>query len=439
VGGTRANDALSLRRATAVSRFLEHYGASASQIEVRGDGERNPEVRSTDANSRFMNRRVVIHVTSPDGKVIGDGSLTAAVNEFQSYARSQLSKIDAILTQLQDLQNQVRALQTDAGAARQETASIKEDTTTVRQNAAAILSDTQELVKRPPPLTSEQTTDISRTESHRAADDTLVQEALRNRKYSMVGFSAGPTFGAGRTGVMSGDIFGRALIPFGNGRTPDERGTHALQVDGDWIHFRRRSARPDGLTDAMFSIGLVNRFGAFQVGTFAQFDYVTLNSYQGSALLGSTIVTLDYVFRGGSFGVFGAKGFRDYASVGTTALPGTGLTPAYFRYQDQIGMHSNGTLGRYLFIESSVAFKKRYSLAATHLPSSTLKLAFPMNDHVALFVEGSQNTTFQNIRTGQRVVFGLQFGNWTRPSRYSENESVVPVMVPRPHYELLGK
>src|SRR4051812_330933 len=32
VGGTRANDALSVRRATAVGRFLEHYGASASQI-----------------------------------------------------------------------------------------------------------------------------------------------------------------------------------------------------------------------------------------------------------------------------------------------------------------------------------------------------------------------------------------------------------------------
>jgi hypothetical protein len=229
------------------------------------------------------------------------------------------------------------------------------------------------------------------------------------------------------------------LIPFANGRTPDQPGTHALQVDGDWIHFRRRSERPDGLTDAIFDIGLVNRFGAFQVGTFAQFDYVTVHSYQGSALLGSTIVTLDYIFRGGSFGVFGAKGFRDYGTIGSTALPGTGPTPAYFRYEDQIGLHSNGTLGRYLFIESSVAFKKRYNLSGSHLPASTLKLGFPMGEHISLFVEGAQNTTFQNLRTGQRVVFGIQFGNWTRPSQHGQNEGVVPVMVPRPHYELVGR
>src|ERR1700722_5382215 len=39
-GSDRQNDALSLRRANAVAQFLQKYGASAAQLQARGEGRR---------------------------------------------------------------------------------------------------------------------------------------------------------------------------------------------------------------------------------------------------------------------------------------------------------------------------------------------------------------------------------------------------------------
>src|ERR1700730_3913286 len=72
-----------------------------------------------------INRRVVITVTAPDGTVIGDGSIGSAIEDFITYSRGQLGKLDGILAQLQQLEAQVRALST---------ADIKQDTTQIRQD-----------------------------------------------------------------------------------------------------------------------------------------------------------------------------------------------------------------------------------------------------------------------------------------------------------------
>src|SRR3978361_412240 len=104
---------------------------------------------------------------------------------------------------------------------------------------------------------------------------------MRNRKYSQIGFAGGPNFGGGRIGDFSVEAFGKALIPFGNGKTPDQPGTHGVQFDGDWIYAHRDTQRnalgASGLADAIFDAGLVNRFGHVQVGTFAQFDYASVS------------------------------------------------------------------------------------------------------------------------------------------------------------------
>jgi len=439
IGSNRANDALSLRRANTVAQFLQKYGAAANQIQVRGDGKKNLAESGRGVNPRFINRRVVVTVTAPDGTVIGDGSMTSAINEFIQYARGQLGKLDGIVSQLQDLTNQVRALQGDTGAIRQDTGAIRQDTGAIRTTTTAIHGDTQELVRRPPPLTAEQTTEIARAEATRAADYALTQSALRNRKYSLVGADIGPTFGSGRMGIYSADLFGKALIPFGNGQTPDQPGTHGVQVDGDWVYFHKRARLRDSLSDGMFDIGLVNRFNRLQVGTFAQFDYVTFAGYQGGGLLGAGVVTVDFVFHGGSIGVFGAKGFRSYANIGTTSLGSSAITPAYIRYDDQVGVHAAGAFGEHMVVEGSVAFKKRYAANASKLPASELKVTFPVQDRFAFFIEGDQNTTFQNFNNGYRLVFGFQFGRWVRPREYGTGTGVVPVSVPRAHYELLAR
>jgi len=430
IGSTRYNDTLSLKRANAVAQFLQKYGANANQIQVRGDGKKNLEMTDRGVNPRFINRRVVVTVTAPDGTTIGDGSITAAINEFIAYARGQLGKIDGILSQLNDLANQVRALQGDTGAIRQDTGQIKTTTT-------AIHGDTQELVRRPPPLTAEQTTEIARTEATRAADYALLQSALRNKKYSLVGMDIGPTFSNGRSGIYSADLFGKALIPFGNGVAPDQPGTHGIQIGGDLTYYHKRGARRDGLWDGIFDVGVVNRFNHIQVGTFAQFDYVTFNAYQGGGLLGAGILTVDFVFKGGTVGFFGGKGFRQYANIGTSTLGG--LTPAYIRYEDQVGFHAAGALGEKAVLEASVAFKKRYATGATKLPAAFVKLSFPIRDQFALFIRADENTTFQNFANGNRVVFGVEFGRWLRPREFGDTNGVVPVSVPNPHYELLAR
>lgn len=441
IGGNRANQALSLKRANAVAAFLEKYGANTNQITVKGDGKMNLEVNAANENARFMNRRVVITVTTPTGEVIGDGSITSAINEFQTYARAQLGKIDGILAELQRLEAEVRALNTadikqDTAQIRQDSAAIRQDTQSLKQDTAAIKQDTAALVQRPAPLTDARTTEIAQA----AANYALTQTALRNQKYSLIGFDAGPTFMSGRTGNYSGDVFAKGLIPFGNGQTPDQNGTHGIQLDGTWDYFHPRSGLRDGVSDGIFDIGLVNRFDHFQVGTFAQFDYTNFSLYHGGGLLGAGILTLDFVMPGGRIGVFGGKGFREEANLGTIATTVTAANPlAYIRYEDQVGVQGEGALGSHLILDASVAYKKRYLAGASKVPAATVKVTMPITNMFAIYFEADQNYTFQNYVTGDRAVFGIQFGNWLRPSNYGTTTGVVPVSVPMPHYELLAR
>jgi hypothetical protein len=453
-GSSRTNDALSLRRAEAVSAFLQKYGAAAAQLQTSGEGEKSPEQNANNTNARFINRRVEITVKAPDGMTIGDGDINSAIEDFITYARGQLGKIDNLGTQIQQLQTQVGndtgGIKQDTTQIRQDTGALKQDTAAIKQDTAAIKQDTGTLVQRPVPLTSEETTKIA----HDAADYALTQSAIRNRKFTLVGFDMGPTFAHGRAGDFSAEIFGKALIPFGNGKTQDQPGTHGLQVEGDWVYThpdaRRNSPSiADGVSDAIFNAGLVNRFGHIQIGTFAQFDYasISLNQYlppagtqvfsRGGAFLGAGVVTFDWVFKGGTLGVFGAKGFKDTSNVINTSLTAL-TTPQYIRYADQAGISGSGTF-RGVQIESSLAFVKRYARGFDEQPSGMLKLSFGKSDALQFFIEGDVNTTFNAPYYGDRVVVGFQFGNWVRARNYGESQHVVPVNVPRPHYEMIAR
>lgn len=453
-GSNRANDALSLRRANAVAAFLQKYGAAASQIQASGEGKRSPEENENNANARFVNRRVVLTVRAPDGMTIGDGSINSAIEDFITYARAQLGKIDNLSTQMQQFQTQVNsdtsAIKQSASQIQQDTGTLKQDTAAIKQSTSEIKQDTGTLVQRPAPLTADQTTKIA----HDAADYALTQSALRNRKYTEVGFDMGPEFSHGRVGDYSAEIFGKALIPFANGKTPDQPGTHAFQVEGDWVYDHPDARRDtttiaDGISDAIFDAGLVNRFGHIQIGTLAQFDYASigLNQYlpptgtqvfsRGGGFLGAGIATVDWVFKGGSIGVFGAKGFKNTSNVTSTGLTAL-TTPQYIRYADQAGISGTGTFRR-VQVESSLAFVKRLVPGSDEEPSGMLKLSFGPSDTMQFFVEGDVNTTFDAPYYGDRLVIGIQLGNWLRARNYGASEGVVPVSVPRPHYEMLAR
>src|SRR5207248_10385619 len=138
-------------------------------------------------------------------------------------------------------------------------------------------------------------------------------------------------------------------------------GTHGIQIDGDWTYYHKKKHLKDGLDDGYFNIGVVNRFNHIQIGSYAQFDYITLNQYQGGGLIGAGILTIDYVFAGGNIGIFGGKGFKEYGNLGTSSISPFPPTPAYIRYDDQIGGQATGAFSRHFILESSVAYKKRYA------------------------------------------------------------------------------
>jgi hypothetical protein len=452
-GSTRLNDALSLRRANAVAEFLQKYGAAAGQLQARGEGKKNPEDSANNRNALFVNRRVAITVTAPNGSVIGDGSITSAIEEFITYSRAQLGKLDGLIAQIQQLEAQVRALNT--ADIKQDTTAIRQDTGAIKQDTAAIKQDTGTLLQRPTPLTSDQTTQITNTAGHQAADYALKESALRNRKYSLIGFDAGPTFGPGRIGDYSADVVGKALIPFGNGKTPEEPGTHGFLVDGSWTYAHPNAnslngtVAVSGVNDAVFNTGLVNRFGHTQLGTFAQFDYASLTLNQpagagaavfshGGTLLAGGVVTFDYVMPGATVGVFGEKGFKDTGNIDTSSLRAL-TTPAYLRYADQAGLSAAGTFHKFQ-IEASVAWVKQYLRGFDAMPAASMKISFGPTDTIQFYIEGDANTTFANaVYPAERVVVGLQFGNWVRARNYGSTQAVVPATIPRPHYELLTR
>jgi OmpA family len=453
-GSNRLNQSLSERRATTVSQFLQKYGAAASQLQTRGEGKKDLEDTANNRNAHFVNRRVTITVTAPNGAVIGDGSITSAIEEFINYSRGQLSKLDGILAQLQQLEAEVQAL--NAAGIKQDTTAIKQDTAAIKQDTAAIKQDTGALVQRPSPLTADQTTQIADAAGQKAADYALRESALRNRKYSLLGFDVGPTFGPGRIGDYNADVFGKALIPFGNGKTPDQPGTHGFVVDGRWIYAhpdvtsRSSAVAVTGLNDAIFNTGLVNRFGHVQIGTFAQFDYasLTLNQFSGTTptevfshggtFLAGGVATFDFVMPGGTIGVFGAKGIKDTGNINTTSLTNL-TTPAYLRYADQAGISAAGTFHKFQ-IEASLAWVKQYLAGYDAMPGASVKISFGPTDTLQFYVEGDANTTYANaLYPTQRVVLGLQFGNWVRARNYGSTQSVVPTNIPNPHYQLLTR
>ena len=428
IGGNRANDELALKRANAVAQFLQKYGASANQVQVKGDGKRNPESSNKDKNGRFMNRRVVVTVTAPDGTVIGDGSVTAAVNDFEKYARGQLSKIDDLMSQLKQMESELQALKGDTGA-------IKQDTGDIKTAVASVKTDTTNLVARPSPLSAAETTTIATTAAQNAADYALSQAALRNKMYGLAGVDVGESFLGGRTSTYSIGGFGKAFLPFGNGRLPGQQGTHAIQIDGEWLSWHGRNPGVLGRQDGVMSAGIVNRWGVAQLGAFMQANYVNFDNYNGGGYLGSGIATLDFLFPGGNVGVFGGKGFKTTANLSSTSFTSN---PNYIRYEDQIGFHAIGGLGHSVWLESSVAFKKRFAVGATRYPAADVKVFIPFSSDIAMFAGVEYNTTFQNVGNSGRIVVGVEWGNMLHPQQYSHSD-VAPVYVPRPHYELLAR
>jgi outer membrane protein OmpA-like peptidoglycan-associated protein len=63
IGAEQYNQALSIRRATAVRDYLEKKGIEAGRMAIEGYGEANPVASNDTAEGRAQNRRVELRVT----------------------------------------------------------------------------------------------------------------------------------------------------------------------------------------------------------------------------------------------------------------------------------------------------------------------------------------------------------------------------------------
>lgn len=421
IGSNRYNDRLAVARANTVAQFLQKYGASAGQIQTSGQGKRDPEVPNRDKLGRWINRRTVLTVMDGAGNVISDGQpMPATISAFEEDINKKLDKLkmlDDIMSQLDALKNQVAAIKGD-------TSQIP----AIASTATSIKSDTTNLVARPAPLTYEQTQQVAKS----AADYALTESAIRNKKYSVVGANIGPTFLPGRTGNFNAGAYAKALIPFGNGKTPDQSGTHAVLLGGEYLYW------PE-LQQGQFDLGLMERFRFFQATVAGSYLRSTFREYQGGASLGAVSLILDFPFAGGKLTAFGQKALKNDSTVTRAIDPIAGLVGlpnAFLRVEDQVGGGATVAIGPG-YVEASAAYKKGLVPGVGSRPTGMLKLVLPVTDMFAVTAEASVNTTFQNINDGGRLAFGFQFGNWLKPRNYNDTTAPIPTEVPRIHYELL--
>ena len=407
VGSVAYNEKLALARANTVKSFLEKYGAGAGQLTVSGMGKRAPEVPNTTKEGRFINRRVVMTVTDAQGNIIAAGGVSDVVPALDdrlkkledccSQILQKLDKLDEILTALRDL---------------------KAEHDNMKAEIAALKAKPDPVIPQP---MSEQTV-------ARLADEALERyDANKPKKFSLVGVNLGPT----DEGEFNLNGKARFFAPF--------REKSALQVEGEYMYYRGNANSLDPLArqEGQFDIGLVNRFGRMQAGTFASFKYLNLSNFQNGTTLGQAALTLDYIFSRGKIGFFGTKGFLDGGVVNRQNLGPTSFLEQYVKVVDQAG--GSATAGLWGDAWATANFGAMFRRGGSNRPGGMIRLVQPLNDRVAFTVEGGLNETFIGNGNTGRVVFGLQFGNWLSPKDYGATDGPVPVDIPRVRYEILTR
>jgi hypothetical protein len=421
VGSNPYNEKLSMARASAVKEFLVKYGASAGQITTSGDGKRNPEIDNKTPEGRFMNRRVELAVTDGQGKVIGDGSVGAAIRGFGEGPKKQVECCDAILKRLDMLDailSAVSGLRGENDRLKSELADLRNAQNALRDQFSGVA---KQISGTPKPLSREQVVEIAANQG----DRLLKESADRNKKFSLLGLSIGPTAGKDKTGDFSFSGRGQFFSPFGGS------GMNAVQAQGEYMYY-------PGRQEGQFDIGLIHRRGRVQAGMFSSFKYLSFSEYQQGGGLGQGALTVDYLFSRGRIGIFGTKGFKSIAVLNRAQLGPTSWTETYARIVDQIGGSTQVGAWGHAYFEGNLGYLKRHG-AGSDRPGGMVRLVQPISHHVAVTIEGGLNETMLTAKDNGRIMLGLQFGNWVRPKEFLELKHPVPVDIPRIRYELLTR
>ena len=415
VGSVAFNQKLGAARANAVKAFLVKYGASEAQITMAGEGKRSPAADNRSKEGRFMNRRVVLTVTDGSGTVVKEGgindvlkTLTARLDEI---SRSQKDCCDQILKRLDKLDEilaNVKGLQGENDKLRAQVDELRTQHNALRDQVAAL----------PKPLTQQETTTIAHTEAIGAVDESQ----RRNKKFSIVGVNIGPTYGAGRTGDFNFSGRGQFFSPFGGD------GTKAVQAQGEYMYY---SGRQEG----QFDLGLVNRWTHFQAGAFGSFKFLNFKEFHQGGSLAQGAFLVDWLFSRGRIGLFGTKGFKNFAVLDRVQIGPLSYMETFARVVDQVGVNALVGVWGNAYVQGNVGYLRRHN-PGNDRPGAELKLVQPLNEHVAFTAEAGLNETLLNTKDAGRVVFGFQVGNFIRPKEYGSVKTPVPMDIPRVRYEI---
>ncbi|HXG31915.1 MAG TPA: OmpA family protein [Bryobacteraceae bacterium] len=405
IGSDAYNEKLSQARAETVRKFLVKYGARPEQVQTAALGERQPRVPLRTPEGRFINRRVRITVTDPQGNIIGAGGVGEAIRSLEDIARKQEQCCESILKKLDKLDEILALLR----RLTQENEQLKQDVARLQQAQAGVEKKVEEL-PRPP----------QREELARMMEETAQKaiEQTRPKRFSLLAFNAGPD----TTGNLSVTAKGRFFQPFAE--------THAFQAEGEYLRYFDRQ-------EGQFDFGLVNRYKSFQAGIFSSFKRVDLKEFQAGGTLGQAGFALDYVFSRGRVGGFGTKAFLDdpvvrRAPVGLNAFEETRINVV-----DQIGGSVLVGLHKDAYAEGN--FGALFRQGARNRPGGTFRFVQPIRPQWAFTFEAGLNETLVGVNDSGRFVFGLQFGNWLRPKEYAAVRHPVPMDIPRVRYELVTR
>src|SRR4029077_15216355 len=115
----------------------------------------------------------------------------------------------------------------------------------------------------------------------------------------------------------------------------------------------------------------------------------------------------------------GTKGFMDNAVINrTNALSADGvilrntLLEAYLKIGDQAGVSGTVALWKNNYFEGNIGYL--HSVLGNRA-GGTGRLVFPLNNKIAITVEGGVNETARVVGNSGRAVAGVQFGNVIRP------------------------
>ena len=424
IGGTQYNDRLGLARANAVRDFLVKYGAMPSQIDATSEGKANPrypgqkDVYEKTDEARYMNRRVSLTVMDSGGKTVAPaGSAAEAIRAIQptpapagvadccNEVLKRLDKLDDIAKMLKDLGDQNAALKQQLDALK---------------SAQQVLESKVNQPPPPPPPAPPTAAEVGN-------EVAKVIEAQKTPKFSLLGVNVGMD----DTGNTTFSGKGQYFSPFG--------GHFAFQADAEYLYFKTDR-------EGQFDAGLVDRIGPhFQAGLFASMKYADLTQFQSGGTLGQGALTLDYLFKDGSIGFFGTKGFKNTALVNTVnatdpvsgALLNHLFLQSYLSMVDQAGVSTTLGLWGNNFLEANAGYL--HGVQVGNRFGGMARLIFPLNSKVAFTVEGDMNESLVGPHNSGQATVGMEFSNRLRPKELLAADHAVPVQVPRIRYEVITK